>query len=338
MILISHYDNRYLPAYFSESFFYEEAWIYVEFFLVLSGFVIGLNYNEINTIKSFSIYLKKRFARLYPLLFFTVALFFMIDILSNIFFEKYINTPESIPSIMLRTIDSLLFMNSTPLISNSLGMNEPSWSISVEMICYVLFGIITLFCKRRLKIALYIVIIVLAAIFRYYKLNGYFIGYNLMFLRGLISFGLGYILYEVSKWNIVLNKSFEYIVPVLVILPMYLVHNAKGFITEVVILNASFFLTILILLKTDGFLTWLLNTKTLQYLGKLSYSIYLNHLLLLLIISRAAALFFDINEPNIVHIPILVVAGLFIVLFSNYTYKYVEVKAGNQLKKLLLKA
>ena len=105
MIIFFHYDSRVLPEFISQNFIKNGAWIFVEFFFVLSGYVISYNYDSLSTKNEFWIYLKKRFIRLYPLLFFSVMIYFMFEFLGATVFKSFINTPEEIPSLVLATFD-----------------------------------------------------------------------------------------------------------------------------------------------------------------------------------------------------------------------------------------
>ena len=58
------------------NFLIRESYLFVDFFFVLSGYVIALNYNIMIGSDALIKYLKKRFFRLYPLLLYTTLLFF----------------------------------------------------------------------------------------------------------------------------------------------------------------------------------------------------------------------------------------------------------------------
>ena len=62
----SHFNN----------IFVSNAWLMVDFFFVLSGFVIALNYqNKLKNIHDLLVFQKKRFFRLYPLHFIMLMVF-----------------------------------------------------------------------------------------------------------------------------------------------------------------------------------------------------------------------------------------------------------------------
>ena len=134
MIVFFHYREIFLPPYLHQFFFIREAYTFVDFFFVLSGYVIAYNYHSLNTFDEFKIYLKKRFIRLFPLLLFTATAALIFDIIGNYFFPLMVDNVDSLPVLLLRYLDTLLFTNSCPILGSTSGMNGVSWSISSEMI------------------------------------------------------------------------------------------------------------------------------------------------------------------------------------------------------------
>mgnify|MGYP007000141865 CR=1 len=98
-------------------------------------------------------------------------------------------------SLLLKTLDTLTFMNATPIFGNGVGMNGPSWSISSEMISYIIFGLITLLVSKRPQIVFFVFLIFISIILLYY-INTFSTD-DYSFLRGLISFPLGVLIHRV---------------------------------------------------------------------------------------------------------------------------------------------
>ena len=336
MIIFYHYDKRVLPEFISENFIKNGAWIFVEFFFVLSGYVISYNYDTIADKKEFWVYLKKRFIRLYPLLVFTVFLYFVFEFLGNVVIEGFINTPESVPSLLLATLDSLLFTNSTPIFGNTDGgMNSPTWSISAEMISYIVFGIATVYLSKRNKTLFYslLIIVSLGLILKFEPPVNYY------FLRAFVSFSLGYLLFRISKKDIVFKDWTEYLIPISLVAVLYMIHdNTWGLrlINGNFTINLIFFMSILILLKTNGQITRLLDSRFVQFLGKISYSMYLNHLLWITIIPRFFFSILKVEQNTATEIGVLLFCCVFVIGLSALTYKYVELKGSKFLKSKLL--
>ena len=150
MIIFYHFEKVYSPDWFYNFFFVRQGQIFVDVFFVMSGFVIALNYQKINSLNFFIKFLKKRFLRLYPLLLFTAIFFLLFFIFRDYLFKNgysyLFNFKNSqIKNDLLDFVETVFLTNSSPLLGNSIGVNSPSWSISAEILCYVLFGITTLF-------------------------------------------------------------------------------------------------------------------------------------------------------------------------------------------------
>ena len=339
LVVLFHYSQNDLPKILYESFLIRESWMFVEFFFVLSGFVISYNYESLETKGELKIYLVKRFNRLYPLLFYSTIIFLFIEILMNTFFVEFINTPETINSLIYKTIDTLTFMNSTPVFGNSLGMNYPSWSISSEMISYVVFGLVTVFIQKRETPRYYLLLILFSIVIMLNK-SLFFQGIHLDFVRGILSSSLGVLIQKFPFQKLKIPNYTEFIIPIMIVGSMFLLNRTTGVIREfhsVITINIVFFLSIHVFLKTKGVLTKILESSLIQFLGKISYSVYLNHCLLIIIIPRFLFNILGLERTIFNMICILTLTLVILILYSNFTYKIIESLGGKYLKKLLLR-
>lgn len=342
MIVFLHYKESLLPSYIYDSFIIRESYAFVDFFFVLSGFVIAHNYHSLKTATDFWIYLKKRFARLYPLLVFTVLISLFFILFTTYFLPEFRNNIEPLGVHLLKTLDSLTFLNSTPILGESSGMNPASWSISSEMISYIAFGLCgILLVRSRLKLVFSVCLIVGSCVFLYF--NGkYFSNGEYGFLRGFVGFFSGYIVWELNKLKFKLNNNLEYIIPVLLCLILYRLNvlentSKAGLIFSMTAIPLFFSLSILCLLKTNGFLSKLLDFKPVQFLGKISYSVYLNHSILILVFPRVIFKVFKFEETEFNQILVLIMSVIIVLVYSSFTYTYIEQKTGKLLRKFLLK-
>jgi peptidoglycan/LPS O-acetylase OafA/YrhL len=242
-------------------------------------------------------------------------LYFLFELLGNTIFKSFINTPEKVSSLIIATVDSLLFINATPIFSYpNGGMNSPSWSISAEMISYILFGLTTIYFRRK-KIIFYAILIVisLSIMLKFKPFVNYF------FLRTFVSFSLGYLLFSVSKFKLVIKNWMEYLIPIALLLVLYLKHDNTFGLAHFngnFTINLIFFLSVLILLKTDGTITKILDSRFIQFLGKISYSIYLNHLLFITIIPRFFFKILKIEQNTCSEVGVLIFSCAFILFYS----------------------
>lgn len=338
MVVLYHYPQSFLPDFIFSNFFIRESWSFVDFFFVLSGFVISYNYSTLSNINDIWLYIKKRFIRLYPLLFFTTLVFLLFKVFSDNFFPEFVSSPKSIKLYLLDTCNTLLMLNSTPVfgeLSKYLGMNHPSWSVSAEFISYVLFGLSSLFFFNKKNLFSFVTICLCVVVY-VVKEQFSFSNYTWFFLRGIIGFNIGCIVYWLFTKKFSVKNNLELILPLFIISVSYFFYNYEFSFKGVVnlIFRPLFFgFVILVLLKTNHYFSKFLESKPLKFLGKISYSIYLNHVLLLLILPRITFKLFGFPQSFFSEFLVLSLTILFVILYSTLTYAYIELAFGKALKK-----
>jgi peptidoglycan/LPS O-acetylase OafA/YrhL len=124
LVVLHHYDAKYIPTFFFENFIIRQADLLVDFFFIMSGFVISLNYKQFYSFDDIRVFLKKRFLRLYPLLLFSTIIFFLFELFSRNLFGNFINKDIDNTSLIKSFIDTILLNNSTSLFGNSWGINR----------------------------------------------------------------------------------------------------------------------------------------------------------------------------------------------------------------------
>ena len=80
-----------------------------------------------------------------------------------------------------------------------------------------------------------------------------------------------------------------------------------------------------------------MNWKIFQKLGDVSYSLFLNHYLLILTLPSLIFQLFNINQSFITEITVFIITTLIIVGYSVLTYNYIEIKCGRLLKSFFKK-
>ena len=268
-VVLFHFNSNNAPAALVNNFFVRESYIFVDFFFILSGYVISFTYHDkINSRKTFLQFLLKRFIRLYPLLLFSTCMYW------------YFVHPQFDKQNILLALDTLLLTNSTPILGSEIGMNYPSWSISSEMISYFVFGLSSLIAIQKRKTILIGVVTMSCFGLLAYQQN-YFQTGTFGFLRGLACFNLGYLIYNLASKKLRLPNYLEWLMILGMGWLMYYHYNAVKQQTASVLwiqfmIPIYFAISILVLIKTDGMLSKVLQTKPFLFLGKISFSVYLN--------------------------------------------------------------
>lgn len=330
------------------------GWIWVDFFFILSGFILfyvyGKDFHAGVGRSAYWKYMGARFARVYPLHFVTLiwcslATIVIISLASGLDpFVASVFDLESIPASLVM-LQSMHLFDMTPL-------NTPSWSLSTEWWMYMLFPFIVPVFQRLSslgKVLVFILVATLYAIIRYVispnvipfegaqpTIN---LTYDFGFLRCLAGFSLGmllYVLYESKLGFQVLKRDVTFIIISLLILV-----GLHFGVDELIILSLFPFL-ILCASFNIGEVKKFLDRRPLQRLGDWSFSIYMVHIPIVFIlyiiqVKKNPAHFADfmkmIQAPpdytmGVIFCVLLVITTLII---ASLTYRYVEVPARQYL-------
>lgn len=305
------------------------GYVAVDFFFVLSGFVIAMTYQE-QLSQSFSYrnlasFYIKRIARIYPL-HFAIMLFYLT--IPLILFM----TGREVPAIYdhYTYITSLVLLNCWGF-HDVLSWNVPSWSISTEFACYIVFPF-SIFLLHRLRhwtLLLSVTIISCTLIaFLFNQKNAINIGDYIPTLgiwRCILEFNLGvivFLLYREGLLGFLKKKALFYgmvLISFLAIemklpnyywLPLFMMF----FVGFCICLEES------ISIKVPTFLLWL---------GDISYAIYLIHYF----IKDVMKLFLKTEQVSwewvIIYLSLVLIT-------SHVTYKFYELPAKKKLLSIFL--
>lgn len=124
--------------------------LFVDFFFVLSGFIIAYNYERITSRAELGRFMWLRFMRVYPLHLLMLLVFLVYEGAQWLIVEREHLTLESPP---FSDNDALGFLLNVTLLNGvglrTLSFNIPAWSISTEFWTYLLFGSLLLACTGR---------------------------------------------------------------------------------------------------------------------------------------------------------------------------------------------
>ena len=156
-VVILHYSDyfRDLPA---GRFLVEHTWhfnLFVDLFFVVSGFVIARQYlGRVDDAASIGRFLWRRLARIYPLHLATLA--FYVAVAAALHFGvARTDNPARYPLSDLPAQVLLLHA----FVGERLTFNFPSWSLSAEMFCYLLFPAVAMITQRRRELIVALVVL-----------------------------------------------------------------------------------------------------------------------------------------------------------------------------------
>ena len=333
--------------------FFHNAWLFVDLFFVLSGIVISMSYVQsgFGTFE-FREYIVRRLARIYPLHIVTLLAFLSFRMMKLGLVG--VGLLHFAPSEMAVNNGYSFFLNVLLLHAvgfiDYLSWNGPSWSISAEFYTYLVFGGVVVLAQRFRDIRiLYLMSLLLPlascafilVVLRQYALDFHTFG----IARCILSFFLGVLTLRAvasvpaavrpfvqSMWQIGAAMAAIAIVCVVGMQPML------SFLAPVVF---AVLLGSLMAFPGRG-LPGLLSIKPLVWLGKRSYSIYMVHALVLVLIeyfSRGVGtrsfLMIDQFGPGIAASLLLSGYVVAVLALSNLTYAHVEIPGSKAIVGLL---
>jgi peptidoglycan/LPS O-acetylase OafA/YrhL len=333
MVLLLHFP---VVTFFTNNFLVRQSYLFVDFFFVLSGFIISSNYyKQINNLSDFKKYLLKRLIRLYPQLFYSVVIYFLYLMIGEFYLQdlKVDHRPLSI--YIYELFDSLFFLNSTPLLGTSQGINPPSWSISAEIISYLVFGF-GMVVFRNHKVGYSLIILILCISFMVQKNSYVFNNGDFGFVRGLLGFNFGVLTFILSQKIRVKSPHCQLPLILLLLITFYTIDFIKIELLKL-ILPILFAALIYVLLYKHSFLNTILRTRFMQFLGKISYSLYLNHYLILMISYIIFFRLFGIPNCEPYSTFVLFISIIVTIIYSYFTYLFIEKSSGKLIYKLITK-
>ncbi len=356
LVAIFHFEmaaGRFVPS--QQTMFFEKCYLMVDLFFILSGFIMMHVYSKTFSITiqktSFKEFLVARFARIYPLHFFSLLfLIFFVKLLPHADLQyKNVESISSIPN-------NFLLLHSF-YINKIYTWNIPSWSISAEWWCYLIFPLLALFMNKKRTAA--IIVLILLIVGSYYsimyllpRVNPLYPAapvphninstYDYGFLRGFAGFALGMIMYAAyqlpSVKKFLQNDLFVMLIMLLLIATLHYAGNDAICVVLFAMLVPAF-------AANSGFVHRVCNNRALQYIGNISYSIYLMQIFLQVPFSHGLRLpgvtGFGRGKLNIAFFPGLRYCCLyiiFLILISSLTYYVIEKPCRKFINKLATKS
>ncbi|WGM46922.1 hypothetical protein KOAAANKH_01796 [Brevundimonas sp. NIBR10] len=307
------------------------GYLFVDFFFVLSGFVIAHAYGaRLGRVADLWPFLVKRMGRVWPLHAVMLAAFVGLELC-----RLWFNIDAATPFVRDRSVEAI-FTNLALIqafnIHDYQTWNGPAWSISVEMGAYVLFAVLMVMA-RRWFVPISLAIIVVGGVTVVLLAPGFMnTTHNFGFPRAAYGFFLGCLVHRVWLWR---PPTFSPAVASVLQAACLIwtgvwVSYATGPWT--VLAPVVFAISIWIFAEERGLVARVLAVRPMLALGHWSYSIYMVHMFiitLMLIAARKMQLMpggrrIDLGSLWLNDLLALAVIGV-IVGVSVLTYRWVEV-------------
>ncbi len=288
MVVFVHFRSFFHPSIDLDeiTFFLSKGYLWVDFFFILSGFVMSYVYDiehpQRHSIRDTFHYLIARIARIYPLHFITLVatlLFFITVALINWGLEK-----ESccVFDGSLRNAESLvanLFLIHAWGMFDWVTWNLPSWSLSAEFFCYLIFAALLTLDGENRELAL--VALSCTAVFFYCLClaTGSDVDENfrLSTVRAASAFTIGIMLFLGRK--VISTISESYLTSIQITSSIALLLTLHFGLADVLSISLMA-LIVLVTWEDRGFLCNCLAKRHMHTIGLLSFSIYMWHYLI----------------------------------------------------------
>ena len=316
-VLVFHFYPNSIPF----------GYLGVDIFFVISGFIVTYIYGtNVFSLKKIYYFLYKRFLRIYP----SLILVLLFVIIISILFDRTENLKKSGLEIIfsLLSVVNLYFSLFNSKYFEVDITNNPLlhlWSISTEMQFYLIFPLFILLFGSKLKILKRVAVFMIVSfsfltyinIIEFQDFSNYYLLYTRIwqFSVGIFAF---YIYQNKNKlpqslvrnWSPITYFSFALLITCLFFqLPFYLNSILATFLSGKLVLFSA--------LNNNSIP--LLSNKFVQFIGELSYSIYLWHWVIMYLIKKFYYWNFNLSIVGIV----------LTFIFSYLSYNYWEVRFRN---------
>jgi peptidoglycan/LPS O-acetylase OafA/YrhL len=282
-LLVALFHLNLYSAIYSLDFI-RNAYLFVDFFFVLSGFVITYSYTDrLRSSVDLASFAIRRFARLWPLHVVVLIAFLVVECAKAALAARgasfYLlpftgtNTLNTIPL-------NLVFGQSFGFVQR-LTWNPPSWSISAEFWTYLVFGSVVVVSSRWTARTNFPAVCLVAgilvpsvSILIVFSREGIDASYDLGFFRCLYGFLVGHLTYRIYRavseahFN---AGSLEWAGLIAVVMFVSLVGRGEYSLFAPLIFAAVVF----VFAFEAGPISRLMSNKVNDWLGKISYSIYM---------------------------------------------------------------
>lgn len=307
-LMVAIYHTMWF-SYTNSTAFFDQGQILVDLFFVFSGFLMFILYDgRISNARESMQFMKRRLARLYPLHLFMLCIavaYAALRVAAHYFGFATLEPGEILPfqpgaQETMATFYSHLLLTHSMGLHDSLSYNMPSWTVSVEFYTYFVFIAVMMFARPRkawhfalIAALLCVNYLVLAQL----KPNMDF-HHDLGFFRCLGGFFTGVIgayLFRNSAplfqdWKRSRRQIFApltaaaeiLLILMLILFVIYCPGKAQFFFAPVALLFVLGFA------YDAGPISKFLSAKIFRYLAKISYSVYLVHIVMALIFGIAS--------------------------------------------------
>ena len=257
----------------------QHGYLFVDYFFVLSGFVIAHAYAQrLKTSRDAGRFMVRRLGRVWPLHVLMLACFIGLELLRLL--THFDLAPPFTRDRSIESIFTNLLLIQAWHVHPYLTWNGPSWTLSAEVACYLIFAGLVLLAPRRFRwigAVLAVIGAVMVVMFARRWMNTTF---DFAVPRAVYGFFLGCLLQGVWTRIPRLKAGAATVLEIAAVLACCLfVAWAQGPVT--VLVTLVFVAVVWVFAGEDGRLSKLLDHPALVTLGRWSFAIYMVHMFVL---------------------------------------------------------
>jgi peptidoglycan/LPS O-acetylase OafA/YrhL len=332
----------------------KNSYVMVDVFFVLSGFVIFYSYSgKLGTVGGVRRFVWRRFWRLYPLHFTFLIVTLLIEALKFVLVWRHVmnvNHPAFAENNMSAFVKNLFLVQALHTTDQD-TFNIPAWSISTEFCAYLVFATAAFVSPTR-AVLLTISCVICTTNFLFLIALGPLstsLTYDFGIVRCLVGFFLGVLLYALhdrarATSFVRMNARLFGGIVVVSLLVFIAFLSSKGHVgyADLCIYPLSAAVILPAALAPEASAARFLYSRPLQWLGRVSYSVYMVHYAVLWFVKGAlrvvthaqdVALPYQ-QEPTLLASPLagtlaLIIGVALVLLIAHLTYAWIEMPFRN---------
>lgn len=273
-VAIMHF---HITSHFANTSFIANAWLFVDFFFVLSGFVIShAARHALDSPQGIAAFMLRRFGRLWPLHACILLAFIALSV-----FRDYVlhGTPMFNERDNPTSILTNIFLLQGFGLTGDDSWNAASWSIGVEFWTYLIFAVISYVVRQpQLRIVAYAVLFAASAAALLTFLSTLNVTQGLAFFRCTLGFFAGCLVYQVHLKRPNRSKALE--IASLALVGVFVCFGDRVSILAPLVFGFS----VWTFAAERGPISAALRGPFFGALGRYSYSIYMVHELIIRIV------------------------------------------------------
>lgn len=330
-VVIFHFMEIAVPKY--EDSFIAHAYLAVDFFFCLSGFVIAYAYDKRLQKIGISHFFKLRLIRLHPLVIIGSVIGLIAFVLDP-FSDLYRHYSHNLLTMFLTSCLMIPYPVIHERYFNIFHLNPPTWSLFWEYIANIGYALLLVRISKKWLWALTLIAATLL-FYEAYRFGNLGIGWggdNIMGggARVLYSFLAGILAYR-SQW--IIPSGLNFLAVCLMLFVVFLIPYSNGWNPLTEPLVVIFYFPLLIALGAGASLPASLE-RICTFSGDISYPLYMTHYPFIWLFMS----YVEKTKPSMNEMTLIIIAGTALLIALAYlVMTYIDIPVRNRLKQYISK-